>query len=476
MVLVARKRCSAVGKSRAVCSMRQGQRGGQLKQVKKPAKLFTGRRKKLLQEHVAVMRKACRQGMIHGCATTVIHQGRVVYREAFGQSDLEHRKAFKHDSICRLYCQTKAYTLFVAGMLADKGLLEPDAPVSKYIPSMRGMTVLPVCKPEESPGSSPKIRAAKAKVVMRVRHLMTHTAGLGYMPSFGYPASESEQRYQGLLEGVASGRLRSLAAFVDELAKIPLLFEPGLRYEYGHSIDVLGRVLEVASGKDLAALMQEALFKPLGMHDTGFSVARSKLARLSGLYGNAKTWGYLYGSVKGAVPSAKKPGLVRIDGASPKESKWAAGRTRVLAGGGYIGDNEGGLVSTVKDTEAFVHMLLARGCTPDGTRLISESTLSQMERNQLVGSWRPRPWNPVGGQRWCMLGDMVKDDRSLYYQQGGAGGNYFLVDRRRDLGIIMYLQQVDGDEWETLGVKPERAEIDQLMRAVVDEVDKSCRA
>lgn len=221
---------------------------------------------------------------------------------------------------------------------------------------------------------------------MRVRHLLLHTAGFSYGIDFGFPPSDLQRRYMGVVEGVEEGRLRSLAAFVDELAEVPLCFEPGMRYEYGYSTDVLGRVLEVVAGGNLEEVLRKRLFDPLGMADTRFSVAPENLSRLAAIYGNAVTWGHLHAKKVGAVPTVSKPGLVRIDGNLPEESAWARGHVRVFSGGGLLGYNRGGLVSTAQDTEAFVRMLLDGGLAPDGTRLLRRQSLAQMERNQLVGA------------------------------------------------------------------------------------------
>mmetsp|Transcript_72304 Transcript_72304/g.212198 ORF Transcript_72304/g.212198 Transcript_72304/m.212198 type:complete len:515 (+) Transcript_72304:69-1613(+) len=417
--------------------------------------------KRVLQEHEAIMRRAVRRGVYAGCASTVIHRGEAVFQKGFGCGDLEKGKAFRHDTICRIYCQTKSYTIFVANVLADRGLLDLDAPVSRYIPSMKQMTVL---------GSSDGGPARPARTTMLVRHLLSHAAGFSYQADFNFPPEGAQRRYEELSSGVEGGRIRSLEQYVDELAKLPLCYEPGDRYEYGHSIDVLGRVMEVACGQDLRTVMQEELFKPLGMVDTDFHVSQSKLERLGGLYGNATTWGHLYGAKvkRGMVPVASKPGLLRIDGVQARESAWCKDRVRVLSGGGFLGHNRGGLVSTARDTEAFVRMLLRRGLAPDGTRLVSSSTLARMEKNQLVGEWRPPSSSENAGSRWCMLGDMIRDSVSVYYQQGGAAGNYWLLDRRRDLAIIFFSQQVDGEDWNELGFDESKADISQAMKTILD--------
>mmetsp|Transcript_10516 Transcript_10516/g.23896 ORF Transcript_10516/g.23896 Transcript_10516/m.23896 type:complete len:452 (-) Transcript_10516:102-1457(-) len=424
------------------------------RQQQLPPRLRSTRSQKILQEHVNEVRRAVRQGVWAGCATTVYHKGHAVLRRSYGQADLERRTRFDHDSICRIYCMTKSYTLFTAMLLSDEGILDLDAEVATYLPSLQKMMV-------QAEGAQ---SATPAKTAMLVRHLATHSAGFSYQADFNFPPEDAQRRYRHLVRAVAQGRITRLDRYVDELAKVPLCFEPGQRYEYGHSIDVLGRVLEVVTGRSLGDLLREKLFQPLGMQDTDFLVPQEKLHRLSGVYGNAKTWGHLYGDRQGVVPVVSKPGLVRLDGSAPAESAWSHDQVSILSGGGFLGHNCGGLVSTARDTEAFVQMLLAGGRLQDGRQLVRPSTLAKMERNQLVGPLKPE--DP--STRWCMLGDMIKDSRSLYYQMGGAAGTYWQIDRKREMGIVFFAQQVDGEDWDKLGFNEARAEVDAAMREILD--------
>jgi len=349
---------------------------------------------------------------------------------------------------------TKSYTQLLAMILSDEGALDLEAAVSDFIPSMKRMLV-------QTDGAT---KASPARTTMLVRHLTTHTAGFSYQADFNFPPDATQYRYRHLVDAVFTGRISSLEKYVDELAKVPLCFEPGERYEYSHCIDVLGRVLEVASGSSLRDLLRERIFLPLGMHDTDFCVPRQKLQRLSGMYGNATTWGRLYGDRKDKVPVVSKSGLLRLDGSSPQQSAWSEGKVAVYSGGGFLGHNCGGLVSTTRDTEAFVQMLLSGGHCPDGSVLIRRKLLATLEVNKLTGPLKPKD----GSCRWCILGDMIKHGDSLHYQMGGAAGTYWLVDRKRDLGIVFFTQQVDGEDWDKFGFKDAQADIDQVMRTIID--------
>eukprot|EP00927_Polykrikos_kofoidii_P055285 TRINITY_DN49561_c0_g1_i1.p1 TRINITY_DN49561_c0_g1~~TRINITY_DN49561_c0_g1_i1.p1 ORF type:complete len:559 (-),score=74.35 TRINITY_DN49561_c0_g1_i1:104-1780(-) len=424
--------------------------------------------KRLLKEHEDCLKKAVQIGAMAGCVGTLIHHGKVIFRCQAGYADLERRVPFTHKSLARIYCQGRPFTLLAAMILAENGILDLDAPVAKYLPSMQRLSVLEAIVGD---GKTQKtISTRPARKVMLVRHLLTHTAGFSYPVGFGFPANEEEARLNGLLDGVVRGRIKSLAAFVDEVAKYPLLFEPGTRYEYGVSTDVLGRVMEVASGKDISSVLHDSIFEPLGMKDTFFGVPKDKLDRLSGLYGNATTWYYLNRGADrlDSAPIATRMGLVRVDGNDPTESAWAADNVTIRSAGGFVGLNQGCLVSSAQDTEIFLRTILAGGIAPSGSRLVSQDTFAYMERNQLVGPWKPRPWNPVGGYRLCLLGDMIKDEKTTWYQAGGAGGNYWVVDRKRGLAVAVMMQQVDGESWGDVGIDEQKADLDKIARTIVD--------
>lgn len=408
----------------------------------------------LLRKHIRDMRRAVKEGVYAGLSDIAFHRGRVVFRRSWGHADLEHGTRFDTNTLCRVYCLGKSYTNFVTMMLVEEGLLKLQDPVGKYIPSM----LRPMLQGEGS-----ECPPRPAKKVMRVWHLVTHSAGYTYPSDFNYPPNEKQLRYCDLVKGVEQGRIRSLAAWVDELAKVPLIFEPGTRYEYSYCSDVLGRVLEVASGQDLATLFEEKLFRPLGMVDTSFGVPESKFDRLGAVYGSAEVWGNIYGKGTSQFPApvVSKPGewLVRLDGNEPKESAWAERAVKIYSGGGFVGVNRGGLVSTAEDTLAYCRMLLNGGRTPDGRRLIKPSTLKFMTKNLLVGKWKPDNDN----SRWCILGDMVKYNGVLYFQQGGAGGTYWILDKKNDLAVIVFMQQVDGEQWNVLGYDEHTADLEKCM-------------
>ncbi len=276
------------------------------------------------------------KGELLGASVLVSRRGRVVYFKQFGLMDVESGKEFRQDTIVRIYSMTKAVTSAAALMLHDQGKISLDDPVERYLPELADRTVY------DSAGLRP------AKTVMTIRHLLLHTSGLIYGRADG---SELERRYAraDLLD--KEGTLQDL---IRKLAKLPLAFDPGADREYGVSTDVLGAVVEKASGQSLAEFFCERIFQPLDMVDTGFEVPPAKLNRFAALY-------------------ERRNGKWRLDDA-PAKSRFA--RPATLYSGG------GGLVSTAPDYWRFL-MMIAGGGEAGGKRLLDLKTVEFMTRNQL---------------------------------------------------------------------------------------------
>jgi CubicO group peptidase (beta-lactamase class C family) len=232
------------------------------------------------------------------------------------------------------------------------------------------------------------------------------------------------------------GTIRNLKRFVDVLAKIPLCQHPGSAYEYGLSFDVLGRVLEVITGKSLDVCLKERVFVPLGMQDTFWGVPRKETHRMAACYAGKDMFQKLYG--KKVKPLGRpKTNLFRIDGCSAADSNWVEGKhCRVLAGGGFMGYLHGGLVSTAADTGKFVRMLLNRGVMDNGKRLLKTSTVAAMEKNRLKKN--------EDGDRVCFLGNIGTfreggDDVGM----GGAACTYWNIDRKDETATVYFTQHLD---------------------------------
>ncbi|HZG88900.1 MAG TPA: serine hydrolase domain-containing protein, partial [Pseudonocardia sp.] len=267
------------------------------------------------------------EGKLAGWTVAITRRGRVAHLSHHGLADVEAGRPVADDTVWRYYSMTKPITSVAAMMLYERGALSLTDPVSRFIPAFGDLRVY-------AAGSAAAPRTVPAAEPMRVWHLLTHTAGLTYGFHHAHPSDEI-YRAKGFEFGVPSGM--DLAAACDAWAGMPLAHQPGAEWNYSVATDVLGRVVEVASGRPLDEFFAEEVFGPLDMTDTAFSVPADDVDRLAALY----------------VP---KPGggLHRQDrmGESAKRSP------------GFLGGG-GGLVGTAADYHRFTQMLL-RGGELDG--------------------------------------------------------------------------------------------------------------
>jgi len=377
------------------------------------------------------MHKAVRHGLMPGCASVVLLGQDVIHKKCVGFADPDNGLHFCLDTICRVYCFTKAYVIIAFMKLVEEEKVKLKDPVAKYLPAFRDARVC-------------NLRGGYSKPKRRITmfHLLTHKSGLGYSASFGLaPESADEKSYDSLIRAVVAGRITTLQSFVDRLAKIPLRSHPGEKYNYGFSLDVIGRVCEVISGTTLDQFLHTRIFAPLGMKDTSFAVPMDKLHRLAACYGSAKTYRHLYGSLRARCTWRN---FCRIDGKCSGESAWCEGKEcPVLSAGGWMPDNQGGLVSTVADTVRFLRMLVGHGVGETGVRILKRKTLAFTERYFITGD---------GGLSGKEIG------------HGGAATTYWTLDRKMGYAIVWFTQNVDMVEWEDQKiVDPTKADLWKVM-------------
>lgn len=418
---------------------------------------------KYLKEYETSMEYLVKNGVIPGCASIVFRKGHVIHAGTWGYADIEKRTPFAFDTYCRIYCATKSFIAAAFMTLVDDGLASPDDHLEKYLPAFSNLRV-------RVEGSNKTI---EAKGPILLKHLMSHSSGIGYPPELGEePENEDVASYLRLQHAVQKGNIRTLKSFVDNLATIPLMSQPGHKYNYGFSFDVLGRVLEIITGRSLDKVLEERLFEPLGMHDTKWACSDSELHRLAALYAKAKTWGNLYADLKGHhFPKTPRHGLLRIDGNDAAESHWRKGQeTRVLAGGGFMGYLYGGLISTVHNIALFVQMLANHGVGPNGHRLLRKSTVAAMERNRCKRS-------VDGDSRVCYLGNIGVFREGDEYGMGGAACTYWSIDRADDTATVWFTQHLDMPELDEVdGLNHKKADLwGQLHRAVASGSKRSRR-
>lgn len=272
-----------------------------------------------LAEATELLNRFVAERKIAGAVAAVARKGKLAYLEAVGFQDLAARTPMTARSMFRIYSMTKSVTAVAVMMLYEEGRFRLDDPVSKYLPAFREVTVL----------ASPDGSARRPSRDITVEDLLLHTSGLNHRTSDVYGNAQVRSRAD------------SLPRFIANIVRVPLMEDPGTRYRYSESPTVLGRLVEIWSGKPFDVFLSERVFKPLGMIDTVFWVAPAERARLATVYTPAQAGGLTALEIE-AVPFTERPAL--IEGAV-------------------------GLVSTVPDYLRFSQMLLNKG-ELDGVRIL----------------------------------------------------------------------------------------------------------
>ncbi len=350
-----------------------------------------------------------------GGVTLVAQKGQVLHLQSFGYRDLMRQDPMSSDAIFRIYSMTKSVAAVAALVLVDDGKLNLDAPVSGYLPEFLSMQVM-----VGGSADRPQLRPAQRPIT--ARQLLTHTAGF----ATGGIGMEEASKLLGRQELHRSTDLRD---FAGRAARSPLQAEPGTRFLYdGVNYQVLGRLIEVVSGLPLDVFMQERIFTPLKMSDTGFSVSAAKRARIVDI----TTMGPAGHLVLAAGPSAANPGAML----NPYVSA------------------AGGMYSTASDFLRFCQMLL-QGGQLDGVVVLSAKSVQTMLSNQLVQSNPDRGLQPtesgqgeghgLGG--WVLLeGHPQRRSGSVgSFGWSGAASTYFMIDPKQQLVAILLLQHLPGD-------------------------------
>ncbi|MEA2859671.1 MAG: hypothetical protein QOC72_1710 [Methylobacteriaceae bacterium] len=377
-----------------------------LRQTSAPAILSPDRLANIDRYITADIEKA----IVPGGVLMIFKDGQRVYDRIWGERDPQTKAPMTTDAIFRIYSMSKPITTVAAMMLVEEGRLALEEPVSKYIPAFKDVKV--GVENKESDGKT-SLDLVAPKKPMTVQDLMRHTSGITY-GFFGEGAVKQAYVDQHVFLGDFDN-----AEFADRIAKMPLAYQPGTTWDYSHSTDILGRVIEVVTGKPLYATLKERLFDPLGMKDTSFYVTdKSKQDRI-------------------AEPFAKDRSIGKdADFFDPRiEQKWESGG--------------GGLLSTAADYARFL-MMLRNGGTLDGKRYLSPKTIAYMISNHVAAgsSVLPGPYYLPGAGFGFGLGFAVRTEAGVSPQNGsvgeynwsGAGGTTFWVDPKEDLFVVFMMQ------------------------------------
>ena len=349
-----------------------------------------------------VMQSYIDEGKLAGSIAMVARHGKIIFFREYGLMDIEAKKPMRKDAMLRFYSMTKAITTTAALMLHEEGKLPLDAPVKQFLPEFADRQIY------REAGNIP------AKVDMTVRDLMRHTSGLVY----------GNDKY-GLGQLYEAADVINPDITLSEMAKrmqdLPIMFEPGSAWVYGTSTDVLGRVVEVVAKQKLDVFLQQRIFDPLDMHDTGFQVPADKLDRFA----------VNYETVEGG-------GLKIKD--HPAVSRWA--KPAVMMSGG------GGLVSTARDYMRFL-MMIANGGEFQGTRLLRRDTVDLMTANQVPhdAGWvrfgdevRTGVGFGLGFSVFMQHSDWDPRGRIGEWGWGGAASTHYWASPEDDL-IVLTLEQ-----------------------------------
>lgn len=357
----------------------------------------------------SLVERVVEEGKFAGVSTLVARRGEVAHLECVGAMDRDTGSPIQEDTLFRIHSMTKPITSLALLMLYEEGRVRLSDPVSRFIPAFKDLKVYRYAQPLT-------LELGSAQREVTVHDLLTHTSGLTYGYADSSPVDALYQQVDLLRPD------RSLKEFVDELARLPLLFQPGTGWRYGVSTDVTGHLVELIAGMPLDQFFAEHIFQPLGMVDTGFVVPPEKVCRLSTEY------------------ALKSDGRLEVVD-HPTTSVYAQPR-QFLSGGG-------GLVSTLADYLRFAQLLLNKG-TLERMRLVSRKTVELMTMNHLPSHLLPygvsAPKNGMG----FGLGVSIVMDLAQYgnigsvglYGWDGAANTRFWVDPAEQLiGILMSQSQ-----------------------------------
>ena len=345
------------------------------------------------------LKGATDRGDVPGVVVAVVDKDGVLYNEAFGQSSTLGKKPMTKETIFNMASMTKPVTSIAIMMLVDEGKLTLDDEVAKYLPKYKNPLV--ISKFNEADASY-ETRPAKRPIT--IRHLLTHTSGIGY--------------------GFSSPTLTKIMAKTKQTElDLPLLFDPGESWAYGASTRVLGHVVEAISGQKIDAFLQSRILGPLGMHDTSYLVPTTKYSRVVAV--NARA---MDGKFEERPMPATLPATVQGDG---------------------------GLYGTASDYGLFLRMLLNRG-TLNGKRILSEAAVKTIFENHM-GNVVVQPQEsanqslsrnfPLGAgkDRWG-LGFQLAAEKQANRRTPGSGtwagifNTHFFIDPSRETGVVVMMQ------------------------------------
>ena len=355
-----------------------------------------------LQRIDSAYQRLINNGLLPNAVTFVAHKGNIVHYKAFGWRDVEKKIPCRRDDIFRMASQTKAIVVVALMTLFEEGRFQLDENIKKYIPEFENLQVIETYNPKDTTYTT---RAAARDIT--IRHLITHTSGIS-----AYDAQLSAICEKNGIPPLNTKANITLGEAIKRLAKLPLAHEPGEKFTYGMSVDVLGYLIEVISGKSLDVFIKERVLNPLGMKDTYFYLPADKTERLVTLYEYPKN---------GKLKRSNHP----IYQTFPYE-----GAKKFFSPGA-------GLNGTIEDYAKFCQMILNDG-EFNGVRILGRKTLEMMRQNG-VGDLR----GEIGfGMAWDVFREQYAH-RSIASvgssRWGGMFGTDYIIDPQEDLILLVYV-------------------------------------
>lgn len=357
-----------------------------------------------------VMKSYVENGSLAGQVILVLREGRIVYSAANGSRDREAGVPMTQDSIFRIASQTKAIVSTGIMILQEQGKLDISHPLSRYIPEWGNVQVA-----VDDGNGGYTLEPARRPITLR--HLLTHTAGMSY----GSGPAQAAWEQAGFQGWYFAHRNEPVLNSIRKMAALPLDEHPGEAWIYGYNTDILGAVIEVASGMDLASFLRQEIFEPLQMRDTHFFLPQDKADRLAVVYRPRRNGGIE------AIPSTdgmQSQGLY-VQGQGPNRS---------YSGGA-------GLLSTARDYARFLQMTL-NGGELDGVRILSPKSIELMTVNHLGDiAFRNGTGFGLGYSVVTDLGNRGSLGSEGEYGWGGAYHSTYWVDPEEEL-VVVYLTQL----------------------------------
>jgi CubicO group peptidase (beta-lactamase class C family) len=359
----------------------------------------------------AVVAKYVADQKIPGVVTLIMRDGRIAHLKSHGYADVEQKTPLTPAHLFRLASMSKAVTSVAVMMLVEEGAITLSDPVSKFLPSFK-QTYVVVPPPPGAPANA-ALGQVPARRQITIRDLLTHTAGISY----GSGALEAKYKAANTLSWYCADHDETLAEWIDRIATLPFEAQPGERYVYGFNTDILGRVVEVASGLPLDQFFKTRIFDPLKMPDSFFYVPQDKASRLAKVYGIGSKGTIELGAPKGQIG----------------QGDYVEGPRKCFSGGA-------GLVATVYDYARFLQMLL-NGGELDGARVLSPASVKSMASNHVGTLYRE---GALGfGLGFEVIDQVGKADRlgaAGEFSWGSAYYSRFFVDPEHKVVAIFMTQ------------------------------------